>query len=329
MPNRPCQGGFCHLHLPSNTACCSSHNKQTLSKREKRLLKSIQRDRATKLLQWTLREEEYSRLEENGDLVRLRVRDVNADGVGCWVNGETVRLAVREHRPELAQLAFAEFSSQLDEGCVNGTVNVSWSDAPVLIEPPSHVDEMHDNALVCGVCSTVYHLLEQARELLSSYDDLQQQEVEVMSENGNAEGCDNCDESQPAEAFSASINQVDDVPQNALKKSKTEGPQSKKWADVKQESSLQSRSLSFHGSVNTWPGAPPASVVGKKRDRKQMEENAKIRILVAESDDVSSCKVSSCVFVRHLFSSILQSSCVAPRQHSSWPNGYSKNKATK
>jgi hypothetical protein len=105
------------------------------------------------------------------------------------------------------------------------------------------------------------------------------------AENDNVE-CNNNDGS-PLEDQTATINRVDDIPTSSVKKSKTEGPNSQQWAYAKQES-LQSRSPSFHGPVNAWSdGPPPATFVGKKRDRKQMEENSKVHILIAESDDVS------------------------------------------
>lgn len=295
--SQPCQGGFCHLHLPTpnNIPSCNSSrsSKQSLSKREKRLLKSHQRDRATKVLQWALRDEEYSRLEDNGDLVRLRVNNVsNSDAernAGYWIHESAIRLARREHRPELAQLAFAEFVSQLDED-VSCTARDS---APVILEQPLLQED--DNVLVCGMCSTVYHLLGQAREFLTSYDEIQQQDGVMMESSStlqnNDEGECNNDESKATdENVSATINRVDDVPNNSLKRSKTCGAQSKEWgeANTQQSSPLQSRSPSFHGPVNTWSNATnTASFVGRKRDRKQMEMNSKIRILVAESDDVS------------------------------------------
>lgn len=294
---RPCQGGFCHLHLPTPNnipSCNISHNSnQSLSKREKRLIKSYQRERAIKVLKWALRDEEYSRLEDNGDLVRLRVNnasDSNSEkNGGYWIHGSAIQLARKEHRPELAQLAFAEFVSQLDEDM---SCTARDSDPVMLEQPPSKED---DNVLVCGVCSTVYHLLEHARELLTSHDEIQQQqdgemmESESASQNNDNGECNNGSKVAD-ENVSATINRVDDVPNNSLKRSKTYGAQSKEWgeANMQQSSPLQSRSPSFHGPVNTWSnGTNIASFVGRKRDRKKMEMNSNIRILVAESDDVS------------------------------------------
>ena len=287
MSKRACQGGFCHLHLPAATDLPSCSSKQSLSKREKRLLRSIQRDRATKLLQWTLREEEYSRLEENGDLVRLRVNDCKSDGIGSWVKDETVQLARKEHRPELAQLAFAEFASQLDEDLANAS-HASSGSASVLLSLPSEGDEgTHGEFLVCGICSTVYDLLEQARVFLNSSDEIRQQDDDVEKIDDGE-----CKSTEPPKLDSdlnETIEQVDDIPNNILKKSKTEGPNSTKWIEANQQASspLQSRSPSFHGPISASSEAAHASFVGRKRDRKQMEENSKIRILVAESDEVS------------------------------------------
>ena len=287
MSKRACQGGFCHLHLPAATDLPSCSSKQSLSKREKRLLRSIQRDRATKLLQWTLREEEYSRLEENGDLVRLRVNDCKSDGIGSWVKDETVQLARKEHRPELAQLAFAEFASQLDEDLANAS-HASSGSASVLLSLPSEGDEgTHGEFLVCGICSTVYDLLEQARVFLNSSDEIRQQDDDVEKIDDGE-----CKSTEPPKLDSdlnETIEQVDDIPNNILKKSKTEGPNSMKWIEANQQASspLQSRSPSFHGPISASSEAAHASFVGRKRDRKQMEENSKIRILVAESDEVS------------------------------------------
>ena len=115
-----CKGGFCELVLPNNNAPpppppFSNNNKgaSSLSKREKRLQKSRERDRAIRLLKWVLTENEYSSLEESGDLVRLRVKPNGRDDDGHWIDGEAVNLARKEHRPDLARLAFAEFQSSL------------------------------------------------------------------------------------------------------------------------------------------------------------------------------------------------------------------------
>ena len=68
-----CQGGFCELVLPNNDSSvnCNKGNGAKLSKRERRLQTSRERDRAISLLKWVLTEEEYSFLEETGDFVRL------------------------------------------------------------------------------------------------------------------------------------------------------------------------------------------------------------------------------------------------------------------
>ncbi|KAL3782241.1 hypothetical protein HJC23_000304 [Cyclotella cryptica] len=290
---RRCPGGFCNLHLPTTFTqeTDNSRNKQPPSKREKRLLKSLQRDRALRVLQWTLRTEEYSRLEENGDLVRLRVRDYrNSDNtVGKWIKEEEVRLARREHRPELARLAFAEFSAQEKDGVNNTSKCASNESCAVLMYSPLEDGGNDDCVLVCGVCFTVYHLLKQSRELLNSFDETQhiQHEKITSTKEMNEEEANNSTQCQVA-----TINQVEDIPSNNLKKCKTEGSSSIKWIEGnrQQTSPPVKKSSSFHGPMNTAQeerGKSVASSVGKKRDRKKMEENSKILVLIADSDDTT------------------------------------------
>lgn len=228
-----------------------------------------------------MRGEEYSRLEENGDLVRLKVQGGNAvNGVGSYVNEEAVRLALREHRPELAQLAFAEFASQLEVDDCNA--NASNDCVPVLLDPPSE-DGSYESVLVCGTCCTVYYLLEQARDLLNSYDEMQEQEDQELLSTVN----DACDKNDPREMNhnQAAINQVTELTCNSLKKSKTEGPNSSQCG--KYQAKPLASSASFHGPINPLlSDTKSPSFVGKKRDRKQMEENSKIHVLIAESDEV-------------------------------------------
>ena len=74
MTTSCCQGGFCELILPNdnNNNTRFGNNKTTLSKREKRLQKSYQREQSIKLLKWVLTTQEYETLDETGDLIRLR-----------------------------------------------------------------------------------------------------------------------------------------------------------------------------------------------------------------------------------------------------------------
>ena len=288
---QPCQGGFCHLHLPDNNVL-SSCSTQTLSKREKRVLKSIQRDRATQLLQWTLREDEYFRLEVNGDLVRLRACDCYEDGVGYWVKHEHVCSAKKEHRPELARLAFAEFTSQKNEDDVSHVSYASNDCAPVMVKLSSQSNGFQDDVLVCGICSTVYYLLEQARGLLNSYDAMQQSNDETASltlPNIHDGRRDNNNGSKYHQDLTVTINHMDSIPNKSLEKFNTEGLYNKKLTGVKQQPSpIQTRS-SFHDPLNVRSDTTSSvTFVERKSCRKQKEENSKIHILVAESDYVSS-----------------------------------------
>lgn len=308
-----CQGGFCQLVLPHSSPASTNirDNKGPLSKRERRLQKSRERDRATRLLQWVLKEEEYALLEENGDLVRLRVmkpKDVSSGGDrSSWVDGESVHLAQIEHRPALARLSFAEFTSgegwELDDdGVIPSTsVKAPLQECPAALEAPSENGNEGD-VLVCCVCFIVYQLMGQARTLLESYqskDEWDEPENQAKTHNE----CINKDELKQSADQSATINlgDIEDLPSNIRKKSSTEGPNSSKWREHNQQQSSLVPRASFHGPIHLHnnnssfavghsnslgKGHKAASFVGK-RDRTQMEENAKIHILVAESDEVS------------------------------------------
>jgi len=294
-----CQGGFCELILPN--AHINDAKSASQSKREKRLQKSRDRDRSICLLKWVLTEEEYSSLEETGDLVRLRVKqphqgndENDADDAGFWVDGESVNLAKREHRPVLARLAFAEFQSSGDgDGDLNNdespavACNVAknnLSDGPNHITEPFHAGNEGDVA-VCGVCVNVYTLMRQAQELLASYemdehDETATMEVEELGDNqlGN----------QPLD----SLDGMEERPTNTLKKSTTEGPNSSEWDSAKKPFLS---AASFHGPISPQHKRrdsrdDPKSIDRarrKKRDMKQMEENSNIHILMAESDEAA------------------------------------------
>ena len=142
-----CKGGFCELTLSSNNASnnnnassnkannnASSSTSITLSKRQQRLQRSkCQRENAIRLLSWILTTEEYTLLEENGDLIRLRIKhhpssssslssgcqkkkkkqggDGEKSDTGYWIAKQEITLANKEYRPDLARLAFAEYQS--------------------------------------------------------------------------------------------------------------------------------------------------------------------------------------------------------------------------
>ena len=93
---------------------------------------------------------------------------------GYWINGNDVKLAKIEHRPDLARLAFAEYQSSISgsgDGGVECTSSVCSSyGGPKHVMEPNSQSRNDGDVLVCGVCFNVYTLLSQARDLLASYD---------------------------------------------------------------------------------------------------------------------------------------------------------------
>ena len=353
-----CQGGFCELVLPGTSNDSSSSNNsnnysgsrssnkdmlKSLSKRERRLQKSRERDSAIRLLKWVLTEEEYSALEETGDLVRLKVKECPGDAnvtatsataitattnkcnnaaVGCWIDGASVTLAKREHRPVLARLAYVEYQSSqsMEDYSHHSTTNGGGGDdlaanfkmfndscEPCAVTEPSYSGN-DDDVIVCRICFNVYNLLSQARGFLASYHAEEAERHTIIEtavevgidekedkEHGN-NACNNqLPENETAAGSSDAIGKGDDVPPNLLTRSSSEGPHSPKWSCSTTTVAKEplTRSATFHGLIS--PSNASESKKSKRkakrkeRDRKQMEENAKIFILVAESDEVCRC----------------------------------------
>lgn len=288
-----CPGGFCDLVLPNNDSSVNGSKGSTLSKRERRLQKSRERDRAIGLLRWVLTKEEYSLLEETGDLVRLKVKQCpgnannqNADN-GCWIDGESVNLAKREHRPVLARLAFAEFQSLVD--------NYDDNSEPSAVAEPSYAGNEGD-VVICRICFNVYTLLRQARDFLASYHALvEHDEKNIMEaqDSGN---------NQPEnESATYTPDTMEVTPANILTKSSSEGPNSPVWTTAKEPTI---RSASFHGPISPQFKSNDSDhkksrrkARRKERDKKLMEENSKVFILVAESDEV--CSDDPCQILSH------------------------------
>jgi hypothetical protein len=283
-----CQGGFCGLVLPTNDSSvvgCEGKG-ATLSKRERRLQRSRERDRAIGLLKWVLTDEEYSSLEETGDLVRLKVKQCpgdtnnpNAADTGCWIDGDSVDLAKREHRPVLARLAFAEFQSSVD--------NYDHGDSePSALSEPSYVGNEGD-VVVCGVCFNVYTLLRQARIFLASYHAMVDHDGTALPE---AQGAGN---NQPENELATNTRDTMEVTPSS------EGPNSSKWTMAKKP---MLRSASAHGPILPELKSNDSDHTNskrkarrKERDRKQMEENSKVLILVAESNEVCGMIFARCL----------------------------------
>lgn len=328
MPSS-CQGGFCSLVLPNinknnieggdgtnnnNNSTNSSYtssvfNKQhakSLSKSEKRLKRSRQRDRVIQLLRWVLTDEEYSTLEESGDLVTLRVahydgdthRNNNNDNgnniqEGHWIDEDSIMLARREHRPELARLAFAEFQSSLgDDGldmdgdCAAGLG--SGERTNTVLEPLSCSCSSNDgNAIVCSICFNVYDLLRQARALL---DASMQQRDDDDEEEAEDEAC--TDTVVNTEAVITTTHQQTDNEPSRKTVAADEGNSKKKKKDSNTKKEIiQSSTKPSHQTPRDEEQNQPKKKRKKrsrrrKRNRKQMEENSKVHVLVAEADEV-------------------------------------------
>ena len=345
MTTSCCQGGFCELILPNDNQTNPLSNKTTLSKREKRLQKSYQREQSIKLLKWVLTTQEYETLDETGDLIRLRscVNTTNnrqqtksssqqqlqgessaekssaknkneKEEEGCWISGQDVKLAKIEHRPDLARLAFAEFQSSIggcgDDGieCKSSAVcnNNSYGGPKHVIEPNSQ-NRNDGDVVVCGVCFNVYTLLSQARDLLASYDAdeaVVDEDANVVDEN--VAQCEEINNQPPGENHTSdsidNIKETTSTNNNLLKRASSEGPNSSQWTNNKKDEQLQS-AKSFHGPIspttqqNKRSGSAKSNRKArrKKREKKQMEENAKIHILVAESDEVCISTTIYCI----------------------------------
>jgi len=287
-----CQGGFCSLVIPQDGENNNHHgytsvfNKQSnsLSKGEKRLRRSRQRDRAIRLLQWVLTNEEYSTLDGSGDLVTLRVNDIKRDNdkEGYWMDEASVILARREHRPELARLAFAEFRSSLggvgdccglDGDCAAG--GGGYANANTVLEPCASGNE--GDVIVCSNCYNVYDALSQARVLLNRQERNDQEEggsADTLSESRETGQTSSANISTPQiDASYPSEKETDAAPEKAdscqIHNQLSDNPSRNDDDNHKQKKKKKKRSKR------------------KKRNRKQLEENSKVHILVAESDEVS------------------------------------------
>lgn len=294
-----CQGGFCSLVIPydgenNNQGYTSVFNKQSnsLSKGEKRLRRSRQRDRAIRLLQWVLTDEEYSTLNGSGDLVTLRVNDSKRDDdkEGYWMDEASVILARREHRPELARLAFAEFRSSLggngdccglDGDCAAG--GGGYANANTVLEPCSSGNE--GEVVVCSNCYNVYSSLSQARVMLN------RQERNVEEEKGDS--ADTPSKSREIEqSSSGNVSQLDASKESGAAPGK---------ADNCQIYNQSADNPSRNDDDNDKPKKRKKKrSKRKKRNRRQLEENSKVHILVAESDEVSPCSTLSHSSINYL-----------------------------
>ena len=282
MPS--CQGGFCSLVLPHEndtnnkqgyTSVLKKQQSHSSSKGERRLRRSRQRQRAILHLQWVLTDEEYSTLEESGDLVTLRVNDREDENDECWVDEASIILAKREHRPELARLAFAEFRSStlgdagnnccgLDGDCAAG--GGGYANACTILEPGSA--DKKGYVTVCSNCYNVYDSLKQARALLN-----RQERNDLEEERDASETFDIGKNEQPA-------------PKNGLVCQNEKDEMDEECPIQVSSSSNPSRVEDDNNHSKPAKKKKKKRSKRRRRNKKQLEENSKVRILVAESDEV-------------------------------------------
>lgn len=317
MPPSSCQGGFCSLVLPhdgDSTTTSSSYisvfDKQhanSLSKGEKRLKKSRQRDRAIRLLRWVLTDDEYSILEESGDLVTLRVvghadnekRDLVDRNEGYRVDEASIMMARREHRPELARLAFAEFQSALMSGDNGGSNKNNSCDldgdcagggcaANALVPPPfCSIAARNEGAfaLVCGVCYNVYGLLQQARVLLKKSQ--QRDDQEGKDEISTGAALDRETRTSSSSDIVSTHQQQETSPKRKFGSDRRRSSQKDDSTKTFVQSSINpSRDDDRDGSSPKPKKKKKKRSKRRKRNRRQIEENSKVHILVAEADEV-------------------------------------------
>lgn len=302
-----CQGGFCELVLPidndnflsitSNNGATTLPNKKgpaSLSKREKRLQNSLERERIIGLLKWVLTTEEYAELEETGNLVRLRANKSQGDTItssdkthnrcGFWMDAESISLAKKEHRPNLARLAFAEFQSLSNHDC-NSDGDRELNTTIVL--PSSSGNE--GDVAVCGICFNVHTLLKQARKLLASLHQIVEDQdekktgLDIRLESGN---------NQPASLASSNpLDGKEGASSTTLSKPSRKGPLRPSKLDSasgKEEPTTSPRQKSE--DRNELKSKRKAKQ--RKRDRDKLEKNSKTLILVAETEEVCILTIS-------------------------------------
>lgn len=146
----------------------------------------------------------------------------------------------------------------------------------------------------------MYTLLRQARDFLASYHANVDHDETAFPEAQDAGN------NQPENESATNTRDTMEVtPTNIMIKSSSEGPNSSKCTMTKKPIM---RSASFHGPIlpelksnDSDQENSKRKLRRKERDRKQMEENSKVFILVAESDEVCGMIFAGrlCVFIRY------------------------------
>ena len=302
-----CRGGFCELVLPndnslpinSNNGASNLPNKvgASLSKRERRLQNSRERERIIGLLKWVLTKEEYCQLEETGDLVRLRANKSQGDTTtsnnknqGFWIDGESINLARKEHRPNLARLAFAEFQSSSSSDHTSNAEGNSESNATIAV--PSSTRNEGDEA-VCGICFNVYTLLNQSRKLLLASQDTDDRDEAMTTLDVGHEVSDNPPAKQAGnrvligkEEASANKQVIKPSSKGPIRSSSQRNAATSKEPPSSRAPPDQGSTSPQHKSGDNDNLKSKRKEKQRKRDKDKLEKNSKIHILVAESDEV-------------------------------------------
>ena len=169
-----CQGDFCDLvrGLIFDDAPSSPHGKGSNGIARA----AEERDRAYRLVQWVLTKEEAAKLDESGDLMRLRITGRVDPFAYRTAPSKQVDAIRREHRAGRAKLAMAEEARLIPQEEWTDLIkaHASTSNRGRSIGPPPSKGE----ALVCETCFHVYQLLEKVHRILEVSGD----------DHGNGEG---------------------------------------------------------------------------------------------------------------------------------------------
>jgi pimeloyl-ACP methyl ester carboxylesterase len=171
-----CSGEFCNLILvldpdrdlilntkSGNDQCIDS--KKNLSKTDR----DIQaRDRAYRIASKVLARSELSRLEDSGNLMRLRIPDRINPCEMKYISEDSVQTSKREFRSTLLELKLAEENNR--SWRVEGDEHFGRESVPSLSSISNNctpVENSKGMVAVCSICFHVYNLLHRVRTLLS------------------------------------------------------------------------------------------------------------------------------------------------------------------
>ena len=190
-----CAGHFCHLinalHPTRDLLCPKEENsacdlgqsvaaiENSFISNEKEAKRSQQRERAACILRRLLSPKEWAKLEENASILQLRIREKVDPIKFGFISNESIQLAQKEHRLALSQLREAEEALTSGKLVLEESQKVSCLpvetdivEERAVVETTKVAGSAINNAIdeskvrVCGVCHTVYQLLDRARYLI-------------------------------------------------------------------------------------------------------------------------------------------------------------------